>query len=211
MLFGRQRASGHIGTRDLGEVERESAPARADVQDLMARLEQQLGGEVALLAVLRLFQRVVVAHVVCARILAVVVEEHVVQCVRQVVVMGHVSLRLAFGIALGVASGKPPRLSPQALHPMIARPLIHPAQFEKIVDVAVLDGEAAVHEGFAERDLRVEEQAQLGGAVVHAHGDGGTRIASLEDRSLAVAAVNGEFTNPDHAVEQPSQNHRVTK
>ena len=41
---------------DLGQIEAEPAPARADVEHALARLDGELGGEVALLGELRLLQ-----------------------------------------------------------------------------------------------------------------------------------------------------------
>ena len=45
----------HVG--ELGEIEAEPAPAGADVEHALAGLDGELGGEVALLGELRLFER----------------------------------------------------------------------------------------------------------------------------------------------------------
>ena len=77
---------------DPGEIEREPAPAGTDVQNLLPRFEQQLGREVALLVVLRGLQAVIVAGEVGAGVLAVRIQEQIVERVRQVVMMGDVAL-----------------------------------------------------------------------------------------------------------------------
>lgn len=120
--------------------------------------------------------------------------------------VGHVSSRPTDRIALGAAPQKPPQPSQKVLQPMIPRPpaKVHLAQFEKIINIAVLDGEATVHEGLAECDIWVEKQSSLCGAVVQPYCDSGSRLASLEDGSLAAASVNGEFTSLDNTVEKPS-------
>ena len=71
----------------LGEIERKSAPAGADVEDLHAGCEHELGGEVALLGGLRLLERHVRLLEIGAGILAVAVEEELVEAAVEVVVV----------------------------------------------------------------------------------------------------------------------------
>ncbi len=57
VLLFRQRHAGDVDIGMIGEIEREPAPARADVEQLLARRERQLGGEMPLLGELRIFER----------------------------------------------------------------------------------------------------------------------------------------------------------
>jgi len=84
----------------LGEIEGEPAPAAADIQHGLARLEQQFGGEMALLLLLGDFETVVAGVEIGAGILPVVVQELAVEGVRQIIVMGHVALGMADRIVL---------------------------------------------------------------------------------------------------------------
>src|SRR3546814_1737510 len=81
---------------DVCSSDLEAAPAGADVEQLQARpVEQQLGRQVPLLVRLRLIQALLAAAEVGAGILAVGVEEEVVELAGKVVVVGDVLLRLA--------------------------------------------------------------------------------------------------------------------
>src|SRR3546814_10336981 len=86
---------------DVCSSDLEAAPAGADVEQLQARpVEQQLGRQVPLLVRLRLIQALLAAAEVGAGILAVGVEEEVVELAGKVVVVGDVLLRLADRIIL---------------------------------------------------------------------------------------------------------------
>ena len=76
----------------LGEIEAEPAPARADVEHALSRLDGELGGEVALLGELRLLE-VGALREVGAGILPVAIEEEVVDGAVDVVVVRHVAPR----------------------------------------------------------------------------------------------------------------------
>ena len=91
MLFGRQRDAEHVGLEALGEIEPEPAPARADVEHVVAGLDAQLGGDVALLGELRLLERHVRSLEIGAGILHVRVEEEPVKFAGQIVVVLHVA------------------------------------------------------------------------------------------------------------------------
>ena len=83
----------------LARYNAEAAPARADVEHALARLDGELGGDVALLGELRLLQVVAVLEV-AARILPVAIEEQVVDGAVDVVVVRHVAPRPTGGIEL---------------------------------------------------------------------------------------------------------------
>src|SRR5208283_6180916 len=58
-LLARKRDARDLSVADPREVERETAPAAADVENALAGLDEQLGGYVALLGELALVQRLV--------------------------------------------------------------------------------------------------------------------------------------------------------
>ena len=91
VLLGRQRDAEHVDLEVLGEIEAEPAPARADVEHVLAGLDPQLGGDVALLGELRLLERHVRALEIGAGILHVLVEEEPVELAGQIVVVLHVA------------------------------------------------------------------------------------------------------------------------
>ena len=92
LVFG-QGDAGHLHTRDTIEIQRHPAPAAADVEHPLPRLESELGGDVRLFVELRLFEAVSGIGVISAAILLVVVEECFVEFVRQVVMMGDIAPR----------------------------------------------------------------------------------------------------------------------
>jgi hypothetical protein len=78
---------------DLGEIERQSAPAAADVQDLRARLDSQLCGEMTFLGELGVVERLIGRFEVGAAILLIGVEEELIKPAVQIVVMGDIAAR----------------------------------------------------------------------------------------------------------------------
>ena len=86
-LIGRERDAEHFDAVMPVQIEREPAPAAADVEHLHPRLQMQLGGEMRLLVELRLFEAVVGVAVIAAGILAVGVEEQFVQPAGEVIGM----------------------------------------------------------------------------------------------------------------------------
>nr|WP_281247864.1 MULTISPECIES: hypothetical protein [Halomonas] len=63
------------GPGALGDMQGEAAPARADIEHAHVRLQQQLGGDMALLFLLRLLEALVAVREIGAGILAIPVEE----------------------------------------------------------------------------------------------------------------------------------------
>ena len=83
----------HAG--DAVEVQRGPAPAAADVEDVLARLQMQLGGDMRLFVGLRLLQAVGRLGEIGAAVLQVVVEEEAVEVVADVVMVGDICARVA--------------------------------------------------------------------------------------------------------------------
>ena len=82
VLFLGEGDAGHVDAELLAEEQAHAAPARADVQHLLAGLQQHLGGDVLLLVELGLLERLLAGLEVGAGILPVAVEEEVVELVR---------------------------------------------------------------------------------------------------------------------------------
>ena len=95
VLLLRQRHAGDVDVLDRREIEREVAPARADIEHLEARLEAELCRDEAQLVALRLLERVGVVDEIGAGVLHALVEEEPVEVVAEVVVVRDVGLRLA--------------------------------------------------------------------------------------------------------------------
>src|SRR5690606_35938140 len=76
-----------------GQMQRQAAPAAADVQNALAGRQQQLGSQMYLLVALRDVQIVSAVAEICAAILPVGVEEEVVQPPREVVMVRDVLFR----------------------------------------------------------------------------------------------------------------------
>ena len=91
-LLLRQRHAGRARAGDAGEIERHAAEAAADVEHRLALVDQQLGGDMALLGELGLFERLARMLEIGAGILPVGVEEEIVNPPVEVVVMGDVAL-----------------------------------------------------------------------------------------------------------------------
>ena len=145
MVVELQRDPDHVDLGDLVEIERHSAPAAADVEDALARLEMQLGRDMRLLVRLRLFEAVGGIREIGAAVLHVGIEERLVQLVAQVVVMGDIAARSARVVAADE------RL--QLLEPALAEQLAAAAPFfprvrasdhlEQVENGPVLDGQPA--------------------------------------------------------------------
>ena len=171
-LFARQGDAEHLRAVFAGEVEPEAAPAAADVEHAHSRREAELGGDQRLLARLRLFERVAARREIGAGILAVAVEEEGVEFGRQVVVVARVPQRPSGRVDLVEGTQPVPAEFEGAAPP--DRPLpgsVGDQKREKAGKVIVDDGKAAVHIGFAKRDLGSENQPARQGRVVQPYAD----------------------------------------
>ncbi len=168
----------------------------------MPLVDEQLGRQMALLGELRLFQRLAVALEIGARILHVRVEEEAVEPPIEIVVPSDVEAGVLAIVALMEAAQCDARL---VQHRDPAQPGVRAhiarAEREKVVEVAVRQFEAAVHVEFAERQLGVERQFALGGAV----GDPDRQARPgpvAEDARDAVAGFDFEMAEADELGEK---------
>ena len=157
-LLLRQRDAGDLDVAVLGEIEAEPAPAGADVEHPLSRLERELGGDVALLGELRVLQRRDAVLEVGAGILQVVVEEERIEPpVEIVVVRGRCGAP-----ALGGLNCRTRRVSRRSAGCQDHRPRRHDVpdvaedHMQKVVDRATLDDQLAVDELLAELQVGID-------------------------------------------------------
>ena len=143
----------------------------------------QLGGEVALLRPLRFLQARPRPLEIGAGILHVGIEEEAVDPPVEIVVVLDVAARPHGGIVLR----HPPRGEAKARQSPVERPLVEKApalvqEHQEIEQRIVREDEAAIHVGFADRELRIDEDRPFGLAV-----------AELDaSRASAAVAVGGD-------------------
>ena len=154
----------------------------------MALVDQQLGGEMALLGELRLLEPLPLALEIGAGILQVGIEEQLIEPVVEIVVMGDVAPRPRRGRFAKSKRRRKKRTRRSAL----ARPKcgiaerIARAERHEVVEIALRHLEAAVHVEFAQRQLGVEHQRPFGGGVGDANGE--WRPRSIAERALGAIA-----------------------
>ncbi|MGY4288338.1 hypothetical protein ACVWXO_007558 [Bradyrhizobium sp. LM2.7] len=90
-LLGRQRDASDVAARNLGEIEAEAAPARADIEHTVAGSDEELCGDVALLGELCVVKRGHRRLEIGAAILLVGVEEERIEPAVEVVVVRNIS------------------------------------------------------------------------------------------------------------------------
>ena len=142
--------------------------------------------------------------VIGAGVLALAVEEQAVHLIRQVVVMGDVALRAPAVVQSVEASFQAAPMTERA--PERAQPggaEIAAEQVEEIVERrAVLDGERAVHPGFAGMQAGIECQFPVQLGVVQPDRDGRCRPGA-EDVAPAGGIDDREPSDPNQRMQYP--------
>jgi hypothetical protein len=188
----------------LREIEREPAPAAADVEHARPRRESQLGGEVTLLGELGVVERGRGRLEIAAAVLAVGVEKQRIELLVEIIVMRDVAL----GAAAQIELLEPPPDEPRPVERMgpaqrvaVARPHRHR---EQVGDRALLDHEGAVHVGFAELELGLEQNADLGapaGEACRHH----RPVSVAECENFSSCGRQAQVATPDQTRDQHSQ------
>jgi hypothetical protein len=150
LLLGEGEA-GDVAVAFSREVEREAAPARPDVEHLVAGPQQELGRNMPFLVALGGVEVVVGRAEVGARILPVAVEEELVELVRQIVVVSNVAAGSRHRIVLVEASHQAPgRVAQSQQRRMRQCDVVRHQQVDKVVKRPFLDRQGAVHIGLAD-------------------------------------------------------------
>ena len=201
VLFGGERDAGQIAAGLTRQRQTQTAPAGADVQDLQARLlDVELGGDVALFLRLGALQIVAGVHEVGAGVLAVAVQEEVVELAREIVVMRDVLARLADGVVLL----KVPALAQHLVRglgdrmALQVRVVLH-GQFHEVAQVSVLHAPIAVHVAFGDGEHGVGEQLVGAGRPFHRKGALGlaaSTIFSAPTRTVASISLRNSMATP---------------
>ena len=122
------------------------APSAADVQHLLPRLQPQFADDMALLGLLRLFQRDLRICKVGAGILAVRIEEERVEILRQVLAMGDIPLTDSNRIPLLQSAKEEGQTFLQCKSRICANHVLT-GQSNEIVQRSLFYGESATHIG----------------------------------------------------------------
>lgn len=169
-LFGRQRHAGDGGVCDLGDIEPEPAPARADVEHALAGLDEQLGGDVPFLGELRVVERGVLRLEIGAAILLVAIQEERIEPGVEIVVMRDVVTGARARIELLQVPRQVAQMPPGSC-PLRQEVGLIEQDREGISYGAALDDEVAVHIGLAESELGIDEDLPLRLRSDEAHRD----------------------------------------
>ena len=172
--------------------QRHRAPAAADVEHALPGLEVELGRDMRLLVALRLFQAVARVGEVSAAVIAVGVEEQLVQFVVEVIMVRDVLARRS-GVVAAEARAELAHhaLLERAAMPAILEPAVADDQLDQFEHRPLIEAQAAVHIGLTDHQPRVTHQVEQHLAIVHPQDDLGL------PRS---AAIDGQFARMvDHA------------
>ncbi len=149
----------------LGEVERKPAPAASNIEHALAGGDQKLGRQMAFLGKLGIVERLVRRLEIGATVLTIGVEEQRIELAVEIVMMRHVASRPRRRIellqtAMEVAE-QPLRARPKR---RLAADALVQHDGEHLGDRALLDHHRAVHIGFAEFDLGIDQDTAFRGA-----------------------------------------------
>ena len=160
-----------------------------------------------LLVALRPLDVVVAVAEIAARVLAVGVQEQIVQATREIVVVGDMRPREARRIVLmqmpqdlgGDAERALERLLESAVH-------VDGADAQEVVQAPLLDRQRAVHVGLAEIEVRVEREPVMQRLVVQPHRRGGT-ARTAGHMATATCIDDRQPSGLDHRTGKTSEKH----
>ena len=208
VLLDREGEPGYVGAAFAGKIERQTAPARADVEHLLPRADQQLCRDMALLIELRGIEILDPIVKIGAGILTVLVEKKLVQLVRQIVVVRYILP----GARERVVLMNPPPQSERTVQQLRQHSLRHGLEIEdeqvdQIVEAAFLDRQRPIHKGFGQIETRSDDELPVQRRVVKPNGDARTR--RRRDGVGPSAGVGyAEPANGDDSLEKTREQHR---
>ena len=173
----------------------------------MALVDQQLGGDMALLGELRLLERLPLVLEIGAGILPVGIEEQLIEAMVEIVMMGDVAPRPPALVALMHPAKDKARRRERARQSEVRAVADRIARRErhKVVKIAARHLQAAVHVEFAKRQLGIDHQRPLGGRVGEANGDRRPRPVA-ECALVPVAGLDFQRAAANEFVEKNRQN-----
>src|SRR5262249_50778714 len=125
-------------------------------------------------------QRLIAGFEIGAGILAVEIEEKVVELILEIIVMRHIALRPADRVVLLDLSNQAlPGVGKPNERDVLARRHVAAEQVEEIVDASAVNRDRAVHVGFTQRQARTQQQPYAGPPGVDPHGDAGPGTGTL--------------------------------
>ena len=197
VLSGGQGNSKHPAAEITHQGEAHSPPPAADIEDRLARLQQQLVGDVALLSLLGPFKCIVRILEIGAAVLPILVQEQFVEFIRQVVVVLDVGARSTDRIVLGNAPSQLPCGGQELMEPRTAGRLhVDHHQFEKPGQVVLFDYKTLIHVAFAHRQCRLDAERPKRPAVRYPDPDRvGAAIAELLRRTIRHLHLKGAGLN----------------
>ena len=160
-LFFRQGNTGHLRAGHLRQIKAHAAPSAADVEHALIRLDQQLGGEVALLGELGVVERRIRRLEVRAAVLHVGVEEEAIEPPVEIVVTGDVALRPRSRVELLEVAEKITQ-APLEFGPARREVGLAERDFKQIRDRPFVHDKGAFGVKLAQRQFRIEQQVTLG-------------------------------------------------
>ena len=205
----------HIHVRDAVQVQRQPAPAAADVEHLHAGLETQLGRNMRLLVELGLLDRVGGVGEVAAAVLQVFVEEEPVEVIADVVVVRDIPQRRGPPVERAQRVAELASLLEEWVGAFGILPSMAAAHdIDQVQYLALLEHEPPIHERFGSTEAGVLEDVGSDAAVDQAHGHRlePTVFGAVTVR-LAVMVNDGDLAALDVAakrlVEQPHHPERA--
>lgn len=107
-LFLREGDSRDFNTMLLCQGQSKSSPPRTDIKNLLPRMEQKLGGEMAFFQFLAFLKCFIPSSEIAAGVLPVLIEEEVIEMARKVIMPCDVAPGAGRGVDLEEASEKTP-------------------------------------------------------------------------------------------------------
>ena len=167
-------------------------------------LQQQLGGEMALLGELRIVERGVRRLEVCATVLHVCIKEEAIKPSIQIVMRCNVPLGARGRIELlpvpDQVAEPPQRFRPAGQHVRLVQ-----HDRKHVGDCALFDNEAAVHVDLAEREFRIKQQAPCGGCCGESHSHRGTGTIAAGEFSSCRRRESNRAPSDETAQEELQQ------
>jgi hypothetical protein len=174
VLFFRKGDAGDLSSAGFGKIEAEATPAGTDVEHFHARFDCQFGSEVALLGELCVLKGGLLLLEIGAGVLAVTIEEQIIERAREIIVMGDVGFGFADRVVLVEPFEPDAEFVDCSGNGRIVRNVagILQQDLEHLIDRALFDHEAAIHVFFANRQIRIEGDPAGGGVTGDADGHG---------------------------------------